>query len=95
MDNVLEHIFEPQPLLREVRRVLKANGALLIGVPGKKGWDGDADHKVRYTRDSLVEAGRAAGFVHRESFHMPFGRCDWLDRNMRQYSIYALFARSP
>lgn len=94
MDNVLEHIVEPQPLLREVRRVLKPNGSLLIGVPGSRGWDSDADHKVRYTRDSLVEAGRAAGFMHRETFHMPCGRSEWLDRNMRQYCIYALFALS-
>jgi ubiquinone/menaquinone biosynthesis C-methylase UbiE len=37
MDNVLEHLVHPVPLLTEVRRVLSAKGRLLIGVPGLKG----------------------------------------------------------
>ena len=34
LDNVLEHISNPEPLLLEAHRVLKKNGLILIGVPG-------------------------------------------------------------
>lgn len=37
MDNVLEHIETPDPVIDEIRRVLKPGGTLIIGVPGKYG----------------------------------------------------------
>lgn len=71
MDNVLEHLAEPEPLLAEVHRVLAAKGRLLIGVPGSRGWDSDPDHEVRYDEGSLVDAGQRVGFRHLETFHTP------------------------
>lgn len=91
MDNVLEHLPEPAPLLTEVRRVLAGKGRLLIGVPGSKGWDCDPDHKVRYDEGSLVDTGQRLGFRHLETFHTPLWRSAWLERNVRQYCIYAAF----
>ena len=38
LDNVLEHIEEPIPLLDEIDRVLKTEGVFLIGVPGIHGF---------------------------------------------------------
>lgn len=93
MDNVLEHLAEPGPLLVEVHRVLEANGRLLIGVPGSKGWDSDPDHKVRYDESSLVNTVQRFGFRHLETFHTPAWRSAWLDRTLRQYCIYAAFER--
>lgn len=37
LDNVLEHIQDPAPMLLEIKRVLRTNGVLLIGVPGSLG----------------------------------------------------------
>lgn len=93
MDNVLEHPSEPDPLLAEVRRVLAAKGRLLIGVPGRRGWDSDPDHKTRYDEGELVATGERLVFKHLETFHTPLFQSDWLDRNMRQYCIYASFER--
>jgi SAM-dependent methyltransferase len=91
MDNVLEHLIEPGPLLSEVRRVLTVKGRLLLGVPGLKGWGSDPDHKVKYDEVSLVASIKSLGFSHLETFHTPLFQSNWLDRNVRQYCIYALF----
>lgn len=37
IDNVLEHIEDPNSLLAEIKRVIRPNGGLLIGVPGVLG----------------------------------------------------------
>jgi SAM-dependent methyltransferase len=92
LDNVIEHIAHPQPLLAEIRRVLVPRGHVLIGVPGRKGWDSDADHKVRYDEAALQSLLSDAGYVLVESFHAPLVRSDWLSRHVRQYCIYMRFA---
>jgi SAM-dependent methyltransferase len=94
MDNVLEHIAQPRPLLHEVRRVLRAGGRFLVGVPGRRGWDSDADHKVFYDQSSLAACVESAGFTRMEFFHAPLWRSAWLDRHLRQYCLYGLFMRA-
>lgn len=94
MDNVLEHLAEPVPLLAEVRRVLSVKGRLLIGVPGIKGWQSDPDHKIQYAEDDLLALVEPLGFRHLETFHTPLFQSDWLNRNVRQYCIYACFDRN-
>lgn len=54
LDNVLEHLERPQPLLAEIQRVLKPRGRLVVGVPGERGFASDSDHK----RHSRSCAGR-------------------------------------
>lgn len=68
MDNVLEHIADPERLLSEVHRVLRPQGRLLVGVPGVRGWASDLDHKIYYDEDSLRECVSAAGFMMTECF---------------------------
>jgi SAM-dependent methyltransferase len=91
LDNVLEHIAEPLALLRELRRVLRPDGRLLVGVPGELGWDSDGDHKVRYDEASLHAALREGGFAPVEMFHVPLWRSAWLSRHLRQYCIFGLY----
>jgi SAM-dependent methyltransferase len=93
MDNVLEHIVEPAAILSEIRRVLRPNARFLVGVPGRRGWDSDPDHKIRYDDESLVECIERHGFKHCETFHTPLWRSDFLDRKVRQYCIYGAFDR--
>jgi SAM-dependent methyltransferase len=92
LDNVLEHILDPAPLLNEIRRVLILRGTLLVGVPGKKGYDSDPDHKVFYDEAMLTETLSKADFKVDTIFHMPF-RSAWLDRHVAQYCIFGLFRR--
>lgn len=92
LDNVLEHLEEPRALLAEVRRVLKARGTLVVGVPGERGFASDADHKRHYPEGALVQTLERAGFQRSRVFHQPF-RSRMLDRYFRYYAIYGVFRR--
>ncbi|WP_375574303.1 methyltransferase domain-containing protein [Ahrensia marina] len=54
MDNVLEYISEPGPLLAEAHRLLKPDATLFVGVPGEKGCHADTDHKIFYNEERLI-----------------------------------------
>lgn len=92
LDNVLEHIQRPKPLLCEIRRVLRPNSSLVVGVPGVRGFASDPDHKMFYDETSLVSTLRDAQFSLRRVFYMPF-KSDLLNERMRQYCIYGVFQR--
>ena len=44
MNNILEHLDEPDRAFSEIKRVLKNEGRLLIELPGKKGFYHDKTH---------------------------------------------------
>jgi len=92
MDNVLEHVVDPHDLLSEVHRVLMTSGNLIVGVPGKKGFLHDPDHKVFYNACQLKDAICRAGFEMMKVIHMPF-KCKYFDKFLRQYCIYGIFRR--
>lgn len=72
--DVLEHLNERVTALRGIRRVLKPEGILLLSVPNAETswrktlrWAGafsfsDADHKIEYTRKSLIVELKTGGF---------------------------------
>lgn len=93
LENVLEHIAQPAPLLADIRRVLRPAGAFVVGVPGHRGYTSDEDHKVFYDETSLKAAMGSAGFATRRIHHTPL-RSHWLDRNMRQYCVYGVFSNN-
>lgn len=92
LDNVLEHIKSPKSLIEEVYRVLKPSGTFLIGVPGRKGYTKDPDHKVFYDQKKLVEIISAYGFTSKTVFYMPL-KSAILDVHLAQFCLYAKFTR--
>lgn len=90
LDNVLEHIADPKPLLAEARRVLRPLGRLLAGVPGPKGYRSDPDHKIFYDESGFISLMRNNGFTCQIILHMPL-RLPRLFKLMRQYCIYGVF----
>lgn len=91
IDNVIEHIENPIPLLNEIYRVLKDDGVLLIGVPGVLGFQADSDHKIMYNEKSLYELAAKSLFKIEKFIYFPFIKSDFLSNNINQYCIYTIW----
>ena len=93
LDNVLEHVEQPGGLLNEIHRVLRPGSPLVVGVPGKMGFQADPDHKRFYDETSLMATLNQHGFDTTNILHMPF-KCSWLDEHARQYCLYGVFTKA-
>ncbi|HCR52229.1 TPA: hypothetical protein DIV48_01105 [Candidatus Kaiserbacteria bacterium] len=62
--NVLEHVYDHQFLLKEIRRVLASHGTLLGFVPFWTGYHPDPHDYFRYTAEALRRALFDAGFTN-------------------------------
>ena len=92
LDNVLEHILNPEPILQELKRILVDNGKVVVGVPGVKGFAHDPDHKVFYNQDDLVRCLADNGFRLNKLFYTPF-KFNWFNKNISQYCLYGVFVK--
>jgi SAM-dependent methyltransferase len=92
LDNVLEHLSDPLPLLSQISRVLKKKGILVIGVPAPAGFAYDSDHKVFYTEEKLRLLLEKIGFERINSFHKPI-KSIFLEQKMRQYCYFGVFEK--
>jgi len=90
LDNVLEHIDKPDGILQEIKRVLKKEKNIIIGVPGKLGYSKDDDHKKFYNKKSLIDLMEKYKFQKIEIFGMPLN-IGLLENIMRQYCVYGIF----
>ena len=93
MDNVLEHIEDPNLLLIEMSRVLRKDGVLVVGVPGVLGFKTGPDHEIFYSKEHLRKTFVDRGFTAEKIFSMPV-EWDWLDTRMRQYCYYGVFKKN-
>lgn len=92
LDNVLEHIETPEPLLQEIGRVLRRGGRFVVGVPGSLGYALDSDHKRFYSETQLHARVQSAGFRHVKTLHSPF-RWGLLDSRLSWYAIYGVYEK--
>ena len=67
LDNVLEHIDEPDQLLSEIYRVLNSEGRFIIGVPGEQGFRSQADHRIYYDEGLLKKKLLEHDFLMKKS----------------------------
>jgi 2-polyprenyl-3-methyl-5-hydroxy-6-metoxy-1,4-benzoquinol methylase len=92
LDNVLEHIKDPNELLIAIKKVLKLNCKLIIGVPGTKGYAYDNDHKIFYDKEKLKNLLKKYGFELEYDFYSPINNI-YFDNKFRQFCLYAIFKK--
>ena len=92
LDNVLEHLNSPEKLIYEISRVIKKSGNFVIGVPGKKGFDHDLDHKVFYDEIHLEKFISKFQFKLESYFYTPL-KSEYLNLNSRHYCVWAHFKK--
>ena len=90
MDNVLEHIENPDKILKEIQRVLKPNGLFLVGVPGEKGFKSDSDHKVFYDEKKLKSLMIDNKFNFVKTLVMPI-KLSFLSKYLKIFCLYSVF----
>jgi SAM-dependent methyltransferase len=92
LDNVLEHIENPDRVLDECYRVTGPNGGLVIAVPGVRGFKWDTDHKVHYGEDKLTQLDDRWSLIRLFSIPLIL-RSERLSRAMKQYCLVAIFKK--
>ena len=92
LDNVLEHIDEPDAILDEIFRLMKSGGRFIVGVPGLQGFRCQADHRVYYDETDLTKKLEKHGFKKMKHFYTPF-KSEYLNENLNAYCLYALFTK--
>ena len=95
MDNVLEHIEDPRTIIHQIHAKLKKDGLFVIGVPGKKGYESDEDHKVYYDEKLLKDQMQKFKFIFYKNYYLPFFvKSEFLNLHSRSYCLYMVFKKS-
>ena len=92
LDNVLEHISSPAPVLNECVRITNEKAGLVIVVPGEKGFSRDSDHKVHY--DEMNLENLSEHWQHLKTISMPFLiKSSFLSKHVSQYCLVAVYKK--
>jgi ubiquinone/menaquinone biosynthesis C-methylase UbiE len=95
LDNVLEHLTDPQSVLNEISRVLNTGGILVIGVPGIKGYTMDDDHKVFYNEENMKTLMERMGYSFIKNLYTPtFIKSTFLSKMLSQYALNGVYKKN-
>jgi len=93
LDNVLEHIEQPEQTLNECYRVTRSQGGMIIVVPGQSGYASDPDHKKYYDRTALENLDQR--WTCTRIFSIPAGFVsEFLSRRLRSYCLVAVYKKN-
>jgi SAM-dependent methyltransferase len=95
LDNVLEHLPNPDEVVDEIFRVSRNGAVLLVGVPGKKGYLMDPDHKIFYDEEKMNLFLDRYGYHRVKIFYFPFFLKSGLSsRVLSQYTVYGVYVKT-
>jgi SAM-dependent methyltransferase len=90
LDNVIEHIEDPEQTVKNIYKVSAKNTILIVGVPGIKGYKFDDDHKVFYNDANLIPLFEKINYMFINSFSTPWNS-KFLDLYSKRYCKYYIF----
>ncbi|HAJ64181.1 MAG TPA: methyltransferase type 12 [Cyanobacteria bacterium UBA8543] len=108
LQDVIEHVEDPDALLRELNSLLAPGGYILIGTPNAANIDlnrpnvSDFYNEVHvpyhlhlYTRESLELLGRRQGWEAADYFDRPYHDTPWFSVNTRAWNQYQRLFDGP
>jgi len=101
MQDVIEHVEDPQPIVELLASLLQPGGALLIGTPSADEISLDDPikhlhqlhapyHLHLYTRDALLGMGRAAGLVAERTYRRFYAETPFFGMNEAFFRRYVM-----
>ena len=94
IDQVIEHLEEPNFLLKEINRVISTPGKLIVGLPLEKGFKSDPDHVKFYTPDLAIRLiEQQTNLIHKKTIYYPLPP-QYFGKFFKQQSFYMLFERN-
>ena len=93
LDNVIEHIENPNNLLKEIERVSTNYSHLLIGVPGIKGFAIDSDHKKFYNLKNLNKLIFKYDYKKIKVMHFPIF-LPFISYWFSKYSLFVVYKKN-
>ena len=92
LDNVLEHISEPRFILKEIGRVLAPKSIFIVGVPGRKGYKNDNDHKIFYDDENIYPLIESFSFKRIKVLRLPIP-LKFLENYLNIFCNYYIFEK--
>lgn len=92
LDNVLEHVKNPEPLLNEIKRIASEEAIFIVGVPGIKGFKRDPTHEIYYEAKSLESLIKKYGFIRKKTLYFPLN-LKFLSKLITQFCLYQIYER--
>lgn len=89
LDNVIEHVSNVSKVITEVKRIVKKDGIIVIGVPGILGFNTHWDHKFFFDEIEINKLCKNFNLELKKFIYAPLFKSDFLSLNLRQYCIYA------
>ena len=101
MQDVIEHVEDPRPVVERLASLLRPQGALLIGTPSADEISLDDPikhlhhlhapyHLHLYTRDALLAMGRAAGLVAERTYRRFYAETPFFGMNEAFFRRYVM-----
>lgn len=94
LDNVYEHLDTPTETINRLKPYLKKDGVIVLGVPGKRGYECDSTHVHFYDELELVSSLAKAGLVKDRFFYTPLFKSEILSKMMKTYVLWGVFYNS-
>ena len=89
LDNVIEHVSNVPSVITEVKRIVKKDGIIVIGVPGVLGFNTHWDHKYFFDEIEIKKLCKNLDLNLKKFIYAPLFKSEFLSLHMRQYCIYA------
>ena len=86
---LLDNVLDIKETMKDIKRIVKNHGNIIIGVPGILGFNSHWDHNFFFDEIELEKLCKLFDLELKGFMYAPFFKSEFLSKNLRQYCIYA------